>query len=168
MDKTLQMLNELLVETFNEILKVEEQSLRAATRSTVTVTELHTLEAIGAQEPRTVSELATATHVTVSTMTIAVNRLTAKGYVERMREPADRRVVRARLTEKGRELAEAHRQFHERMVTAVAQRLDAVQLDALIKAVESLREFFSRETDRNFARAFENLGARLAGAGAGL
>ena len=42
MDKQLDTLNTLLVDTFNEILKVEEQSLRAATQSSVTVTEMHT------------------------------------------------------------------------------------------------------------------------------
>ena len=35
MDKQLDTLNTLLVDTFNEILKVEEQSLRRATRETV-------------------------------------------------------------------------------------------------------------------------------------
>lgn len=38
MDPRLESLNTLLVETFNAILKVEEQSLRRATRETVTVT----------------------------------------------------------------------------------------------------------------------------------
>ncbi len=168
MESSKEMLNNLLVDIFNEILKVEEQSLRAATNSAVTVSEMHTIEAIGAQEPRTLSELATATHVTISTMTIAVNRLAAKGYVERVRESTDRRVVRAKLTEKGRTIADAHRQFHERMVAAVMERLDSVQLEALTKALESLRGFFSRETERNFSRVFEKMSSRLAGAGASL
>ena len=86
MDKQLDTLNTLLVDTFNEILKVEEQSLRAATQSSVTVTEMHTLDAIGTGDPRTVSELATATKVTVSTMTIAINRLASKSLVERVRD----------------------------------------------------------------------------------
>ena len=60
MEKNLEVLNSLFVETFNEILKVEEQSLRSATGSRVTVTEMHTLDAIGSGDPRTVSELAAA------------------------------------------------------------------------------------------------------------
>ena len=69
-NKNLEILNHLLVETFNDILKVEEQSLQLAADCPVTVTELHTLDAIGNGEPRTVTALAAAMRVTVSTMTI--------------------------------------------------------------------------------------------------
>ena len=158
MDKQLDTLNTLLVDTFNEILKVEEQSLRAATQSSVTVTEMHTLDAIGTGDPRTVSELATATKVTVSTMTIGINRLEAKQYVERVRETADRRVVRVRLTERGRNIAAAHQRFHERMVEAVVEHLDEEQLAALTVALEDLRGFFNRESSREaYTQEFEKI-----------
>ena len=55
MDPRLESLNTLLVETFNAILKVEEQSLRRATRETVTVTELHLLDAVAQDEQATIS-----------------------------------------------------------------------------------------------------------------
>ena len=136
------------MDTFNEILKVEEQSLRAATQSSVTVTEMHTLDAIGTGDPRTVSELATATKVTVSTMTIAINRLEGKKLVERVRDTADRRVVRVRLTEAGRRIAYAHRRFHRRMARAVADGLEPGELDILAQAMEKLRGFFQEESLR--------------------
>ena len=148
MDKQLDTLNTLLVDTFNEILKVEEQSLRAATQSSVTVTEMHTLDAIGTGDPRTVSELATATKVTVSTMTIAINRLEGKKLVERVRDTADRRVVRVRLTEAGRRIAYAHRRFHRRMARGVADGLEPGELDILAQAMEKLRGFFQEESLR--------------------
>ena len=159
MDKQLDTLNTLLVDTFNEILKVEEQSLRAATQSSVTVTEMHTLDAIGTGDPRTVSELATATKVTVSTMTIAINRLASKSLVERVRDASDKRVVRVRLTEKGRNIAAAHQRFHERMVEAVVvEHLDEEQLAALTVALEDLRGFFNRESSREaYTQEFEKI-----------
>ena len=136
MDPRLESLNTLLVETFNAILKVEEQSLRRATRETVTVTELHLLDAV-AQDA--------ATRVTVSTMTTGVKRLEAKQYLERVRETADRRVVRVRLTERGRALAYAHKRFHRRMARAVVDGLPEQELDALTRAMENLRDFFREE-----------------------
>ena len=158
MEKQLDTLNTLLVDTFNEILKVEEQSLRAATQSSVTVTEMHTLDAIGTGDPRTVSELATATKVTVSTMTIAINRLASKSLVERVRDASDKRVVRVRLTEKGRNIAAAHQRFHERMVEAVVEHLDEEQLAALTVALEDLRVFFNRESSREaYTQEFEKI-----------
>lgn len=122
-DPRLEFLNIRLVDTFNEILKVEELSLRRATNETVTVTELHWLDAVAKDAQATILSLAAATRVTVSTMTMAVNRLEDKQYVERMRETANHRVVRVRLTEKGRAPAYVHKRFHRRMVRAVVKGL---------------------------------------------
>ena len=130
MDPRLESLNTLLVETFNAIL---------------TVTELHLLDAVAQDEQATISSLAAATRVTVSTMTTGVKRLEAKQYLERVRETADRRVVRVRLTERGRALAYAHKRFHRRMARAVVDGLPEQELDALTRAMENLRDFFREE-----------------------
>ena len=42
-EKALTVLNALLVETFNDILKVEEQAMRAATGGRLTINEVHVL-----------------------------------------------------------------------------------------------------------------------------
>lgn len=157
MNEHLELLNDLFVDTFNAILKVEEQSLRSATDSAVTVTEMHTLDAIGADETRTISELAAALHITVSTMTIGVSRLQAKGLVERVRDDADRRVVRVHLTSRGRVIARAHQRFHRRMAQAVLDTLSPEQTDVLIPALENLRDFFARENDKAYAKEFEGI-----------
>ena len=147
-ERTLETLNSLLVDTFNAILKVEERSLRVGLTDTVTVTEMHILDAIGDDGVRTVTELAAAAMVTVSTMTIAINRLEGKKLVERVRDTADRRVVRVRLTEAGRRIAYAHRRFHRRMARAVADGLEPGELDILAQAMEKLRGFFQEESLR--------------------
>ena len=64
-ERNLETLNSLLVDTFNAILKVEERSLRVGLTDTVTVTEMHILDAIGDDGVRTVTELAAAAMVTV-------------------------------------------------------------------------------------------------------
>lgn len=149
MDRDLEVLNRLLVDTFNEILKVEEQSLKLVSGSTVTVNEVHTLDAIGEIELQTVSEIANAMMVTASTMTITINRLERKGLVERERSGDDRRVVRVRLTERGRALSYVHRRFHRRMVKAVSERLTPGEIKTLSHAMENLRDFFRDENKRN-------------------
>ena len=147
-ERNLETLNSLLVDTFNAILKVEERSLRVGLTDTVTVTEMHILDAIGDDGVRTVTELAAAAMVTVSTMTIAINRLEGKKLVERVRDTADRRVVRVRLTEAGRRIAYAHRRVHRRMARAVADGLEPGELDILAQAMEKLRGFFQEESLR--------------------
>ena len=147
-ERNLETLNSLLVDTFNAILKVEERSLRVGLTDTVTVTEMHILDAIGDDGVRTVTELAAAAMVTVSTMTIAITRLEGKKLVARVRDTADRRVVRVRLTEAGRRIAYAHRRFHRRMARAVADGLEPGELDILAQAMEKLRGFFQEESLR--------------------
>lgn len=155
MEKHLEVLNHLLVETFNEILKVEEQSLKLAAGSEVTVNEVHTLDAIGKDEPRTVSELASAMMVTVSTMTIAINRLEKKGLVKRERSGDDRRVVRVHLTDRGRSLSYVHKRFHRRMVKAVSEQLSFQEIEILSKAMKNLKSFFHLENKRNVQNIVE-------------
>ena len=155
MDEAHKKLNDLLVDTFNAILKVEEQSLRQATGGGVTVTEMHALDAIGLSQERTVSELAQKSRVTVSTMTISLKRLDRKGLIKRVRDAKDLRVVRVRLTDKGRAIAEAHRRFHRQMVAAVVQELPASDMSILLKAMENLRRFFLDESSNaSYADAF--------------
>lgn len=155
MDEAHRKLNDLLVDTFNAILKVEEQSLRQATGGGVTVTEMHALDAIGLTQERTVSELAQKSRVTVSTMTISLKRLERKGLVRRVRDARDLRVVRVQLTDKGRAIAEAHQRFHRQMVAAVVQELPASDMSILLQAMENLSRFFLDESSNaSYADAF--------------
>ncbi len=78
MERDLDVLNHLLVDTFNEILKVEERALKLVSGSSITVNEVHTLDAIGDGDLQTISEVASAMMVTASTMTITINRLEKK------------------------------------------------------------------------------------------
>jgi len=52
-------------------------------------------------DPTMVTELADYLGVTPSTMSLTLKRLEARGYVERARDPQDRRVVNVRLTPRG-------------------------------------------------------------------
>ena len=68
---------------------------------------LSTLRRSGSPFELTAGELAALTHVTSGTMTSRVDRLTARGLVERHQDPADGRLVRVRLTPEGRERVDA-------------------------------------------------------------
>ncbi len=55
--------------------------------------------------------------------TIAVNKITAKGYTEKMRCQEDGRVVRVRLTKEGQKIERYHRFYHHRMVEELSKIL---------------------------------------------
>ena len=47
MNKSTITINELLVQLFNDILQIEEKSLKEGIISDLSITEIHTIEAIG-------------------------------------------------------------------------------------------------------------------------
>jgi len=51
-------LNELLVTIFNDILEIEQTALQEGVLKDLSVTEIHTIEAIGMYHPRTMTEVA--------------------------------------------------------------------------------------------------------------
>lgn len=73
-------LNQVLVETFRTILKVEEQMLRADGKLNLSISEIHLLEAVAkaGDGGATISEIAAALDIKLSTVTIAVNKLEKK------------------------------------------------------------------------------------------
>ena len=83
--------------------------------STISITEIHIIEKIGAREPVRMGELAKSIGVTLATVTVACDKLEAKGLIRRVRSAEDRRVVNIVLTAKGRAAYEYHKAFHERL-----------------------------------------------------
>jgi len=135
-------INDVLVNLFNEIMDIEEKALITSEYKDISVNDMHILEAIGIQEPRNMSSVARSLSVTVGTLTIAINNLVKKGYVERVRSEEDRRVVLISLSEKGEKAYHHHQGFHDKMVLAVLKDLNAQETDALIHALLKLQKFF--------------------------
>ncbi len=102
MSESINILNELLVDNFNDILTIEQQALQSGIFKDISVTEIHTIEAIGMYKPRNMSQVAMDLGITVGTLTTAVNNLVKKEYVERKRSEEDRRIVEIKLTKKGK------------------------------------------------------------------
>ena len=75
--------NNILVRLFKDILDIEERALITSEYKDISVNDMHIMEAIGIQEKKNMSTVARAVSVTVGTLTIAINHLVKKGYVER-------------------------------------------------------------------------------------
>ena len=78
MNKSTIVINELMVQLFNDVLQIEEQTLKSGILSDVSMTEVHTIEAIGMYSERTMSEVAQKLKITVSTLSTAINKLIKK------------------------------------------------------------------------------------------
>lgn len=143
-------LNELIVEIFNNILQIEEAALKNGPFSDLSITEMHTIEAIGVDQARTMSEVAGILHIAVSTLTAAVNRMVRKSYVERARTEEDRRIVKLRLTRKGQIVFRLHEKFHYDMVRAMMKGLDIKNQELLIDSLTQLKDFLQCDFSKKY------------------
>ncbi len=145
-------LNHFFVHVFNQILACEEQALNRVGAQDLSVKELHVLEAVSdlaVENRNTMTQIADALAIRVSSLTTAVNTLVRKGYLKRGGEPGDRRVIRVWLTPKGEEANRLHAQFHAKMVEEAASGLEAGELDTLLRSLRQLEHFFHDMSRQN-------------------
>jgi DNA-binding MarR family transcriptional regulator len=119
------------------------------TRSSIGVsrTEVGVLNALSTK-PFRITELAAREGVTQPAITLLVNRLEERGWVQRTADPTDRRVVLVELTSAGqcvfdRTRAEYRALLHEDMAT-----LPAADVETLARAVEILDDLVERLEER--------------------
>lgn len=137
-------INEVLVKLFNDIMHIEEKAIITDDFKDISNNDMHIIEAIGIKEPKNMSSVAKALSVTVGTLTIAINNLVKKGYVNRVRSEKDRRVVYISLTEKGLKAYEQHAEFHKQMINATIDGLTAEETDVLVRSLTNLVDFFRK------------------------
>jgi DNA-binding MarR family transcriptional regulator len=135
-------LNDVLVKLFRNINNIEERAIQTEEYKGVTTNDMHVIEAIGLGSPKNMTAVAKSLGVTTGTLTIAVNSLVKKGFVNRERSEEDRRVVLVSLSSKGQRAYEHHKRFHEEMIDAVLSRLTEEEKIALEKALLNLNDFF--------------------------
>ncbi len=141
-------INEVLVKLFRDIMDIEEKAIITENFKDITNNDMHVIEAIGVNGGRNMSSVAKDLAVTVGTLTIAINNLVKKGYVERVRSEKDRRVVLVSLTDKGYLAFNHHKQFHEEMIQAVIKDMSPDQTEILVQALSNLVGFFRNYPNR--------------------
>lgn len=140
-------LNEVIVDTYRSILRVEENILKRSDQTDLSISEIHMLEAVGKGKDRrrTISELAEVLNITLPSVTVAINKLMKKGYVEKVRGEEDGRIVYVSLTRQGRRIDSAHRYFHESMVRSIIRDMTDSEMQALYKGVMKLDTFLKEQ-----------------------
>ena len=141
---SIRLVNELLVEIFNDILTIEKEAISSGPFKDLSITEMHTIEAIGVGE-HTMTDVADKLDITVGTLSTAINRLVNKGYVERNRSELDRRVVEIGLTRQGRLAYKIHEAFHREMVRNMIEGLSMEGNEVLIQSLSNLNNFFKEK-----------------------
>ena len=133
-----------LADALNAIATLYQfRSLNERLYGKLTVSQSYCLRLIYFEGPRTMSELAAALGVRLSTITGVVDQLEQKGLVVRVQHPKDRRSLRVGLTPEGRSLyGAAHQAFLSHLEPLFEKRTQGEReklLSFLADATEAIR-----------------------------
>ena len=139
-----------LMRLYRGVAAMQNREIRGNRYTDISVSELTILRFIASQSAPTMSEIAAQLQVTQGTLTVAMNRLVKKGYVDRYRMEQDRRIVRTVLTDMGYGALKEEERFRTRLQEQYkkalgeerAQELTAMlrELDQYLRDQEDLRE----------------------------
>jgi len=136
-----QQVNDYLTSIFNNVLVIEEVSLRGSRFKDISIKEMHTIDVIGKYPEVTPSQVSKELMVTLGTVTTSLNNLERKGYIERIRSDQDRRVVHLHLTKKGRLVHRLHKRFHKAMVERIIEGMSPEEMSVMGKGLTNLYHF---------------------------
>ncbi len=106
----------------------------------LSASQLHCLLVLNEMGPIPPSKIAQHIMVNSSTVTGVIDRLEHKGFLERVRNTKDRRVITITLTEKGKELANnAPLPIQERMINGIKE-LTPQERTRIIESLRTLTE----------------------------
>ena len=148
MDEIRNTINTMLVNTFHEILELEEKAIITDKFRDISNNDMHIIEAIGEDSGARMTDIARKLNITVGSLTTSMNSLVNKGYVSRKRSENDRRVVNIYLRDKGLEAYEHHKQFHKEMTDALVNCLTPEELGVWMKSLDTLTEFFQSHREK--------------------
>lgn len=114
----------------------------------VSLTEIGVMRSLRAG-PRRITELAAEERVTQPAITLLVNRLQERGWVQRVADPSDRRAVLVSLTAAGEEALEQLRAEYRALLHEEMATLDDREVRTLASAVEILDRLIERLAERD-------------------
>lgn len=142
MDKNLE---EILVDVLNgvysRIIFNEERLIKDMLGDSLSLKEFLTLDVIYSLKSsgnNTAGNVAKVLGITISTCTINVDRLIAKGYVNKVRDVGDKRVAYLELTDKGKQIKNKREQMHRRKIISAIDKLTMSEKVSLMNAMNKL------------------------------
>lgn len=137
--------NEILEEFYKLFYKTEDMALKRGIKC-LTHTELHLIEAIG-ENSLTMNELSEKIGITMGTATVAVSKLTEKGFISRVRSNSDRRKVYVSLTPKGAKALAYHNNYHKMIMSSITENIADKDLSHFIEIFELILVALQEKTD---------------------
>lgn len=136
-----------LMRLYRGVSAMQNREIRNNQYTDISVSELTILRFIASQSAPTMSEIAAKLQVTQGTLTVAMNRLVKKGYVERYRMEQDRRIVRTVLTDMGYGALKEEERFRMRLQEQYKKALGEDRAKALVSMLRELDQYLRDQED---------------------
>ncbi|GAD16707.1 MarR family winged helix-turn-helix transcriptional regulator [Lentilactobacillus otakiensis] len=134
-------INESLINVYDSIMRIEESEIRKSRFKDITAKEVHLVHTIGLHDRKTTSEVAHILKLSKGTLTANLNNLERKGYVMRIPNVEDHRIINLGLTSKGRLLYRAHDAFHKLLVQRFLKGFNDDDIHLIKQAMVNLEDF---------------------------
>ena len=110
----------------------------------ITIQQLFVLDHLAQSGEIKMKELAVFIGVTTATMTGVINRLVRDGYVARVYDPLDRRVIRVKLTSKASNLIKQFNEERRKAVTNVFSQITAQERSQYLNILNKISEIVNK------------------------
>lgn len=132
-DRSREKITEDLALMLGEIVKALHQQFRSQFRQftgnlVLTVPQILLLKTLIFQGPTSISDLAEHLNLANSTVSGIVDRLERDGFVMRVRDETDRRIVFVQLTERSEQFKEQMPQFHQKFLNELLQGIEEAKV----------------------------------------
>ena len=111
----------------------------------VTLPQIIILNFLHTQGETKMSDMARTMEVTTAAMTGIVDRLVREGYVTRVYDPSDRRIVKIRLTSKGKILVERINQQRHQMIIKIFGKISEADRKNYLRILMQIRDILGQE-----------------------
>ncbi len=133
-----------LTNLYRGIAKRYRRSIGSGAYRDLSASDFLVLRYIAAETAPAMSDIAARLSVTQGTLTVAMNRLVKKGYVERSRMERDRRIVRTSLTKAGYGALEEDSRFRDSIEEDYVAALGAERAREFGRMLSELDRYFRK------------------------
>jgi DNA-binding MarR family transcriptional regulator/Fe2+ transport system protein FeoA len=144
-DDILGRVNQVVEDFYKLFYETENLALRQGIKC-LTTTELHVIEAVG-KESLSMNELSEKLGITMGTATVAVNKLSDKGFIDRKRSDYDRRKVFVSLSNKGTKALNYHDNYHNMIMSNITKGISKEELEAFTGVFEKILNNLNSQID---------------------
>ena len=135
-------INQIMPEIFKKFIRRQTSELF---KGKVTLPQLFILNFLDKEVQSRMTDLARFLNVTTAAATGIVDRLVKYGYVQRVYEPLDRRIIKIKLTSKGLELLKKINQQKRQMIIDIFGKISQVERQDYLRILMRIHDILTKE-----------------------